>query len=231
MSTSSAVRELAERLKLKVGDPALLEQALTHPSYLNENPDFPLDSNERLEFLGDAVIAVVVALELYRRCPGGSEGDLTRNRAHLVSGASLARIGRRLGVGDSLRMGRGEEATGGRERESNLAAAFEAIVGAAFLDGGYDAARKLLLRVFKSRIDRLVRYGIPQDAKARLQELAQGKGMGLPRYELVDASGPEHARVFTVCVKVGEETLGRGQGKRKADAERAAARKALERLS
>ena len=231
MCSSTVVRELAEKLKLEVSDPALLEQALTHSSYLNENPDFPLESNERLEFLGDAVIALVVALELYRRCPGASEGDLTRSRAYLVSGASLARTGRRLGLARWLRMGRGEEATGGCERESNLAAAFEAIVGAVFLDGGYDMARKLLLRVFRSRMDRVVRHGIPEDAKARLQEEAQSKGLGLPRYEVVDASGPEHARVFTVCVKVGGETLGRGQGKRKADAERAAARKALERLS
>ena len=228
---SSIAQELAARLGLAFRDWSLLETALTHSSYLNEDSRGKLESNERLEFLGDAVIGLVIAQELYDRCPDAGEGDLTNRRTHVVRGSSLAQVARGLGLGGYLRMGRGEDAAGGRERESNLEDALEALVGAVFLDGGYDAARVLALRILKELIDEIVRHGIPQNAKGRLQELTQGRSLGQPRYELVETSGPDHAPTFTVAVEVNGKVLGRGTGNSKLDAEQAAAREALEKLS
>ena len=228
---SSIAQELAAKLGLAFKDWSLLETALTHSSYLNEDPSFPLESNERLEFLGDAIVGLVVARELYDRCPGASEGDLTEGRTHVVRGSSLAQVARGIGLGGYLRMGRGEDAAGGRERESNLEGALEALAGAVFLDGGYDAARALVLRILKEPLDEIVRHGIPQNAKGRLQELTQGRGLGQPRYELVETSGPDHAPTFTVAVEVDGKVLGQGTGSGKLDAEQAAAREALGKLS
>ena len=176
------VRELETKLKLQLGNPALLEQALTHPSYLNENPDFALDSNERLEFLGDAVIGLVVARELYERCPGASEGELTQGRSYLVSGASLARMGRNLGLGKWLLMGRGEEATGGRERESNLAAVLEAVVGAVFADAGHEATRMIARQLAVGLV-------VEVDEPIALLPLAPGPGRKTQAVEVMRLDG------------------------------------------
>jgi ribonuclease-3 len=228
---SPEARELAAKLGLAFRDPTLLETALTHSSYLNENPGYALGSNERLEFLGDAVIGLITAQELCRRLPEANEGSLTRARSRLVRSESLAGAAQRLGLGGYLRMGHGEEGAGGRQRESNLEATLEAVVGAAFLDGGYGAARKLVTHILEEQLDSLVARGVRQDPKSRLQEVTQRRGLGLPQYEMVEASGPEHIRTFAVVVRVNGEALGRGTGRRKADAERAAAREALKRLS
>jgi ribonuclease-3 len=225
------VRELATKLGLEFQDLSLLETALTHSSYLNENPTFSFESNERMEFLGDAVIGMIVARELYEHCPDISEGELTQRRSHVVRSASLARAAQDLDLGRCLRMGRGEEAAGGRERRSNLEAALEALVGAVFLDGGYEAARALVLRILRERINEVVRQGIPRDVKGRLQELTQARGHGQPRYTLLEASGPDHAPTFTVAVEVNGEVYGRGTGNSKGKAEQAAAREALGKLS
>ncbi|MFQ5860574.1 MAG: ribonuclease III [Dehalococcoidia bacterium] len=209
----------------------LLEQALVHPSYLNENPGFSLGDNQRLEFLGDAFLGLVVAAELYQRHPGLAEGELTRLRSSIVRGESLARLARRLDLGQYLRMGRGEERTGGRTRPSNLTAALEAVLGALFLDQGYRAGRAAVVRLLKRELRRALATGIPKDVKSQLQERAQARGKPSPRYRVVQAQGPDHARRFTVEVVVaGGEVLGTGRGRSKAEAEQAAALKALKRL-
>lgn len=182
MAPAKAPEELEARLGLAFRDRRLLEQALVHPSYLNENPGFPLGSNERLEFLGDAVIGLVVGLELFQRQPHLSEGELTKLRSYLVRGETLARVAGGLKLGLYLALGRGEEATGGRRRRSNLAAALEALVGAIFLDQGYEVARGFVLRAMDGEIAEVLREGVPQDAKSRLQEVLQRMGNPPPHY-------------------------------------------------
>lgn len=218
---------LEENLGVSFKNRELLEQALVHRSYLNENPDFRLGSNERLEYLGDALIALATAHELYARNPDSSEGDLTALRAALVSGEALAQVGESLKLGPALYLGQGEERSGGRHRTSNLAGAFEAVVGALFVDQGYRAAQDLVIRCLSTQMDGILAKGIPRDFKSRLQELVQGRGHQSPSYQTVDASGPDHNRLFTVEVLVEGEVKGRGRGRRKAEAEQNAAEDAL----
>ena len=212
---------------------ALLRQAVVHRSFLNEQQGIsepqgePLQSYERLEYLGDAFLGWVVAHELFRRWPAFSEGELTRARASLVQGRTLAPIARDIGLGAYLELGQGEAGSGGRERASNLAAAFEAVVGAVLMDRGEKAARRLVLRYLGTAMDAFAPSGVPRDAKSALQELTQRLGLPLPAYELLDASGPPHARRFTVRVLVDGAPRGEGTGGRKADAEQAAAAIAL----
>lgn len=221
---------LAERLGLAFRDPVLLQRAFVHSSYVNEDPGAG-PSNERLEFLGDAVLDLVVAQELCLRCPDLAEGELTRRRADLVNHRSLARVALKLDLGRYLRMGKGEEARGGRNRESNLESVMEALAGAVFLDGGYEAAHAFVLRALGTNLERVAERGIPQDPKVELQELAQALARGLPDYRVVQTEGPEHARTFTVEVSVNGVVLGGGVGSRTLDAERAAAEEALGKLT
>ena len=208
-------------------DKDLLHLALAHSSFLNENPGvFPL-SNERLEFLGDAVLGAVVAHELYRRHPDWSEGSLTQARSALVRGETLAAVADGMGLGRHLYMGRGEEADGGRNRPANLAAAFEALVGAVFLDQGYETAGDFILRVFSRELSSGDQRAVPRDPKSLLQEAVQGKGLPAPSYTIVEVTGEEHARQFTAEVAVDGRVTGRGTGARKAQAEQAAAADAL----
>ena len=209
-------------------DQDLLRLALVHRSYLNERPDAAPDSNERLEFLGDALVGMVVANELYQRHPDWSEGELTRARAQVVRGETLALVAERLQLGRYLFMSRGEEAGGGRERERNLAAAFEALVGAVLLDRGYEQAGELVLRVLSEEMSTLAADGLPQNAKSALQELVQGQGHPSPIYRIVEVTGEDHAPMFTAEVTVADNVAGRGTGARKAEAEQAAAADALE---
>ena len=191
-----------------------------------------MDSYERLEFLGDAVIELVVSTRLYEFMPNDSEGDLTKARATLVCGESLARIAGRLGIGDHLLLGKGEEATGGRHRESTLAAAMEAVVAAVYLDQGFEAARSFIMRIMAPELDRFFHQGTPPDnPKSRLQEYVQGMGRATPHYQLASSQGPDHEPWFNVDVLVEGEVIGRGQGGKKADAERAAATDALGRIA
>lgn len=201
--------------------------ALTHSSYVNEHPEEAPASNERLEFLGDALIGYVVAARLYDDHPGMTEGDLTAARAALVRGESLAEVAAELRLGESLLLGQGEEATGGRSRASNLAGVFEAVVGAVYLDRGHETAGDLVLRLLGERLAAISPSTVPQDPKSRLQEAVQGRGEGTPAYRVVGEVGPEHARRFTAQVVLGEAVLGEGSGRRKLDAERAAAVAAL----
>ncbi len=221
--TKAAERQLAVAFE----DAGLLRTALVHSSYVNEAPDRAAESNERLEFLGDAVIGAVIAEELYRDRPELREGSLTQRRAAVVQGGTLARAARDLSLGECLLMGRGEEAAGGRERDGNLANAFEAVVGALFLDQGYGAARDWVLSALGNYLNAPDRQRNP---KSELQEALQARGLPLPEYRIVAESGKDHARTFTAEVLVDGRTAGTGAGPRKALAEREAASAALESL-
>jgi ribonuclease-3 len=224
------VDALEQTLGVRFADRDLLTLALVHSSYLNENPeDFP-ESNERLEFLGDALIGLVVAHRLYGDYPSVPEGGLTAMRSSLVRGDTLADVARSLNLGSYLLLGTGEDAGGGREKSSNLAAAFEAVVGALLLDRGYRTARTFVLRALSDQLEALARDAVVTNPKSMLQELVQGRHLDAPTYRIVDETGREHARRFTAEVIVGGRVLGRGTGGRKASAEQEAAREALEAL-
>ena len=208
--------------------PELLENALYHSSYANEHRGAGISSNERLEFLGDAVLGFVTAEYLYTKHPDMPEGDLTRIRAALVCEESLHEVAQYLGLGEYLRLGRGEELGGGRRRPSILADATESVFAAVYLDGGMDAARDLIHRVLldKEQVEERRR-----DYKTELQELVQRKPDQTLRYEMVGASGPDHARVFAFRVLLNGQVAGTGEGRSKKEAEQAAAHCALERLT
>ena len=191
-----------------------------------------LDSYERMEFLGDAVLELVISQELYQRLPQLSEGELTKGRAVLVCGESLARVAESLSLGDFILLGKGEEASGGRHRESILAATCEAVVAALCLDQGLEAARKFILNIMAEKLDEFCRgETTPENPKSRLQEYFQSRGSPSPRYQVVDMEGPDHNPVFTIEVLVDQDVMGTGRGGKKSDAERAAAQDALVRLA
>lgn len=212
---------------IRFSDSELLRLSLIHSSYINEHPlDAPV-SNERLEYLGDALLGMVIADKLYQDYPDMSEGDLTAARAAIVCGECLSEAALDLGLGKFLFLGQGEERSGGRANPSNLAAGLEALVGAVYLDKGYDVAKTFGLRVLTKQIDRVATESLPRDPKSVLQENMQADGRGTPIYRLLDETGPGHSKTFTVEVVVSGETLGQGRGHRKTDAEREAAREAL----
>ena len=211
-------------------DPSLLQQAFVHSSYVNENPDFPLPDNERLEFLGDALLSFIVAEKLYHEFPHLAEGELTEIRVSLVRQETLAQLASALKLGDYLYLGKGEESTGGRQRQTNLADAFEALIGAIFLDQGLTAARDFVLGKLDSRLDRIRTRGIGRNYKALLQEFTQAEYQQLPAYRVVETSGPPHDKDFTVEVTLEDKILGTGSGKSKRAAEMEAARSAWEEL-
>ena len=232
-STSMAgvlARRMKESLGVELKDESLLRLALVHSSYLNENPGEFDESNERLEFLGDAVIGLVVAEELYRRRPDEPEGRLTAMRALLVRGQTLARVARSLELGPQILMGRGEAESGGRERDSNLANALEAVTGAILQDQGYEVARGFLLKAMAEELASSSMAGHDTNPKSALQELVQSMDGSLPVYRIVAASGSDHARTFDVEVLVSGRPVGRGTGPRKSEAEQAAARQAIQAL-
>lgn len=216
---------------LNFSDGRLLRQALTHRSWPYEQSGAAaLEGNyERLEFLGDAVLAFAVTRVLYDRYPDMPEGELTRLRSSLVRSETLAAVARELELGALLRLGRGEEQNGGRQRLSILCDVFEALLGAIFLDQGLEAAEAFVARQLLPRID-----SIPQedllDARSRLQEWSQATLLATPRYETLAESGPDHQKEFTVAVRIGEEQLGTGSGNSKQSAAQAAARLALKSL-
>jgi ribonuclease III len=212
-------------------NPELLTRALTHRSYLNEHPELPGEDNERLEFLGDAVLDFIVAQWLYRRFPDFPEGRLTSIRAALVRAEKLGEFANQLGLGDHVRLGRGETESGGRARQSLLADGFEALLGALYLDQGVRAVQRLLNPLLDAEIDRIVANQTDRDAKSSLQELTQGRFGITPQYRTVQASGPDHAKWFTVEVYLKDDTIGQGTGHSKQLAAQAAARDALKSLS
>lgn len=224
------IPECEDRLHLQFQDKSLLQRALTHRSYLNEHPEFPLEDNERLEFLGDAVLDFLTGEYLYHRFPEEREGTLTSLRSVLVRTETLAELARRIGLGECLYLGRGEEESGGRDRPAILCGAFEALVGALYLDQGLDTVREFLLPLLEPELDRALRLHLEKDPKSLLQELAQGELGHTPRYHTISAEGPDHARTFTVEVTIGGVPYGRGRGSSKQAAAREAARQAIKRL-
>ncbi|MEK6207764.1 MAG: ribonuclease III [Chloroflexota bacterium] len=207
-------------------DQALLENALTHSSYLHEHPEENAHDFERLEFLGDAVVDLVVGEELYRRFPDATEGELTALRAALVSSAALAEVGRQLGLPDSARLGRGEEETGGRGRAGLSASLYESVVGACYIEGGLEAASAMVHETMGEAI--AATLSSPRKSpKTLLQEWAQGAHHPLPLYRTLDVSGPEHKRGFVVEVEVAG-SVAQGTGASKRAAEEAAAAKLME---
>jgi ribonuclease-3 len=221
--------EFQKRLEYAFRDPELLRLALTHPSVAHEL-NAPLQTNQRLEFLGDAVLQLVLTRELYDKFPRSEEGPLTKARARLVNRRSLAERGRDVGIGQYLIVSRGEEMHGGRERASALADAFEALVGAVFLDGGFDLAREFILRVFHGVLTELNVIPMIDNPKGELQEKLQAISPEAPHYHVVSTTGPDHDRVFECTVHHGGAELARGSGKSKKLAESVAALAALQML-
>jgi ribonuclease-3 len=222
----SSLAELQSRLGYAFRDENLLQLALTHPSVAHEQKR-PMPDNQRLEFLGDAVLGLVLARRLYEKFPEADEGPLTKTRAKLVNAVTLARHGRALGLGAHLIMSHGEENTGGRERESSLADAFEALVGAIFLDGGFTAANEFILRDFAADGRLLTGPDAIKNPKGELQELLQSRSPSAPEYRLISATGPDHDRMFECAVLHDGVELARGHGRSKKAAECEAAQGAL----
>jgi ribonuclease-3 len=223
MSRRDAARpplsDLAVRLEVDI-DPALLERAVTHRSYAYENGGLP--TNERLEFLGDSVLGLVVTDTLYRTHPDLPEGQLAKLRAAVVNAKALAGIGRELGLGQHLLLGRGEETTGGRDKSSIVADTVEAVLGAVYLDQGLDVATALIHRLFDPLIAESAGLGAGLDWKTSLQELCAAQSLGVPEY-VVDESGPDHMKSFRARVRVGVALYGDGRGGSKKEAEQQAA--------
>jgi ribonuclease-3 len=220
---------LQDRLGYVFRDAALLQLALTHPSVAHEQGS-PVQTNQRLEFLGDAVLQLVLTRELYEKFPGFDEGPLTKARAKLVNRRTLAERARHLGLGQHLILSRGEELHGGRERLSALADTYEALLGALLLDGGFGAASDFILRQFQAAFGGLLVIPILENPKGELQELLQAISPEAPEYQVVSASGPDHDRVFECTVHHAGAELARGQGKSKKAAESEAAMAALAKL-
>ncbi len=208
----------------------LLTRALTHRSYLNEHPELPSEDNERLEFLGDAVLDFVAAEYLFRQYPEFAEGRLTSIRAALVRMETLSEYANRLEMGGLLRLGKGEAETGGRARQSLLADAFEAVVGALYLDQNIEAVKKFIEPLLAAEADRIVSEERDRDAKSILQEWCQAHRNTTPHYRTISAVGPDHAKSFTVEVYLSNEPIGRGEGTSKQLAAQAAAAQALTKL-
>ena len=224
-----SVKALVERLGLPVKKLSLYARAFTHRSYVNENATASED-NERLEFLGDAVLDFVVGAWVYHHFPEMAEGELTRLRSALVRTDSLAAFARRLDFGPVLRLGRGELASGGRNRDNLLCGAFEAFIGALYLETDVQAVTQFVEPLLESTRGQIFSRPDLSDAKSRLQEWSQGQKLGAPSYALMEKIGPEHARTFEIEVRLNGESLGRGRGSSKAAAEQEAAKAALDKL-
>lgn len=229
--SSPTISELGERLGLVFHDPGAIGQAFVHASYANENPDLVTGNNERLEFLGDAVLGVIVSRFLYARYPDADEGGLTAFRASIVNRSSLAALAIDLGLDRHLRLGRGELESGGARRPSLLAGVFEALVGAVYLDLGFDATNRAFEPLLISRLPDADQLDAPKSAKSRLQEWSQRQHGLRPVYELVASEGPAHAQRFTVNVVVGSDLLASGSGSSRQRAEEVAAKAALDHLA
>lgn len=220
-------QELAWRLNLPIKDNLLLSRALTHRSYLNEHPE-ALEDNERLEFLGDAVLDFLVGAWLYNHFPEMAEGDLTRLRSALVRTEQLAEFAQQINLGAAMRLGRGEAEGGGRERLALLCATFESLVGALFLDGGIDAVSIFVEPMLQEAASSILAARREQDPKSLFQEWIQSQGYGPPLYRTIATTGPDHAKSFEVEVLVNGQSFGRGYGHSKQAAAKAAARDALQ---
>ncbi len=218
---------LEKRLGIQFKDHSLLSRALTHRSYLNENPTKALEDNERLEFLGDAVLDFIVGAYLYHRFPEVDEGELTSLRAALVKTQTLAQFALDLGIDRFIRLGLGESKNGGRQRLPLLCAAFEAVIGAMYLDQGLGIVQPLVENLATPRLKEIMAESLHKDAKSEFQMWAQEKYNITPRYEVISSSGPDHAKLFTTQILVGDKVWGAGEGRSKQRAAQAAAAVAL----
>lgn len=223
--------EFCKSLGIKMHRLELLDTALTHTSYAHEAKKNPRpEHNERVEFLGDSVLSIIVSTYMYCNFPNLNEGELTKLRAHIVCEVSLAEYARKINLGKYLLLGKGEDLTGGRERASILADAFESVLGAYYIDQGMDAARVFLLGLMKTELNFICTHGICSDFKTRLQEVAQQKGDVDIVYELTGSKGPEHNKHFATIVSINGKQKGAGEGKTKKEAEQQAAKNALEKM-
>jgi ribonuclease-3 len=225
------IEELAKKIGVKFNNLDLLQQAVTHRSYLNEHREYKLEHNERLEFLGDAVLELVVTEYLYNNYPENPEGEMTNWRAALVCGEMLSKISKELGVEEYLLMSRGEAKDTGRARQYLLANAFEAITGAIYLDQGkkgYDVCRDFILKHVVTKLPNIIEKKLYLDPKSRFQEEAQDRAGVTPSYRVVSESGPDHDKKFVVGAFLAEELIAKGEGLSKQEAQRSAAEKALE---
>lgn len=220
----------AKRCSLLFDDLAILVEALTHRSYLNEHHEYTGNHNERLEFLGDAVLELATTDFLFKKFPTKPEGDLTSYRAALVNTISLAESARALGVNDFLLLSKGESRDTGRARDVILADALEAIIGAIYLDQGFAAAEAFIAKHLHSKIDDVIAKRSFQDAKSRFQEIAQEKRGVTPNYETLSEMGPDHAKIFTVGLFIGSDEIARGEGQSKQEAEQKAAEAGLAKM-
>ncbi len=222
--TASELHELEESLGHRFRDQDLLRLALTHRSFANEKG--LAEQNERLEFLGDAVLGLVTASMLFESYPDFPEGELSRRKSSLVSESALANVANDVGLGEVLRLGIGEDRSGGRNKPSLLSDAMEAVFGAIYLDGGLPAARTVIKPLLRREMERTTNWD-RRDAKTKLQELVQSHGLKVPRYRMIDEEGPDHAKTFTVECRIDGRAVGLGQGTSKKAAEQEAARHAL----
>lgn len=221
---------LLRKIGMFFSDQNLLRIALTHASAANEIKSGSTDSNERLEFLGDSLIGLVIANELFRRLPEKPEGYLTELRSYLVNRETLADVAKQISLGDYIVLGQGEKQTGGQYRDSNLSSCFEALMGAVLLDQGFNKAYSVVTQLLSEEIEEVVQNGVERDPKSHLQELTQSMGKGTPQYVLVQQTSEKHTRTFVVEIILDTEVIGKGTGQRKLDAERIAATKAIELL-
>lgn len=224
-----APSEFDRRNHLHFNNLRLLTRALTHRSYLNEHPE-AIEDNERLEFLGDAILDFLVGSWLYNHMPEMAEGRLTSLRAALVRNEQLAVFAERIDLGAALRLGKGEADSGGRHRSSVLGSGFEALVGALYLDGGFEKVQDFVEPMLAESVNHVLRDNRDRDPKSQLQEYTQANGLGTPSYMTVSVSGPDHQRIYEVEVVVNENVLGRGSGRSKQAATKAAALDAIDRL-
>lgn len=222
-------KNLEKKLGFKFKNQELLKNAFIHRSYLNEHKNSKMESNERLEFLGDAVLELVVTEFLYLNYPN-QEGELTNWRSALVKGEMLAKISREIGLGEYLYLSHGEENSGGREKDYLLANTFEAITGVIYLELGYEKAKKFIEKFLLVHLDKILKKGEHIDAKSKFQEMAQEKTGFTPAYQLIHDEGPDHSKTFTMGAYIEDRIVGKGQGNSKQAAEQKAAEDALERL-
>ena len=223
--------ELETKLGVKFNDISLLEKAFTHRSYLNEHRVDGLENNERLEFLGDAVLELIISSDLYRNYPAKPEGELTNIRAAVVRTESLAEESRALGFGQYLKMSKGEEDSGGKDKDYLLANTFEAVLGAIYLDQGFDTCVTYLGKTLLHKVSNIIENNLFIDPKTQAQELIQSQFKVTPLYEVVKEEGPDHDKIFTVALIVNGKELGRGLGSSKQKAEEEAAKMAIETIN
>lgn len=222
--------EIEKKIGLSFKDEKLLKKAMTHRSYLNENREEQLESNERLEFLGDAVLELIISSRLYKEFPEKTEGELTGIRSAIVRTESLANESRRLGLGENLLMSKGEEDSGGKDKDYLLANTYEAVLGAIYIDQGLEICKDFVQRTILKQLPNIIENELFIDPKTKAQELIQARYKLTPTYSVIKEEGPDHDKLFTVVLKIGKKNFSDGFGYSKQKAEEEAARKAIEKL-